>query len=78
MPSRGEFGPGAIEVAARFSVLSVGTGDFQRGFADSTKYASRLDQPMLGLNWWPNKYPRISFEWVYDKFNTATLRTAAG
>ena len=26
---------------------------------------------MVGLNWWPNKYVRISFDWVNDKFNRA-------
>ena len=24
---------------------------------------------MVGMNWWPNKYIRVSFDWVYDKFN---------
>lgn len=69
MPSQGKWGPGAWEVAAQFSELNVGTGDFSRGFADPTQSANRLDQLMVGLNWWPNKWVRLSFDWVYDEFN---------
>ncbi|HEU5117100.1 MAG TPA: porin, partial [Isosphaeraceae bacterium] len=69
MPSQGKWGPGAWEIAAQFSELNVGTGDFQRGFADPNLYANRLDQLMVGMNWWPNKWTRISFDWVFDEFN---------
>lgn len=71
MPSQGQWGPGAWELAAQFSELNVGTGDFRRGFADPNLYANRLDQLMVGMNWWPNKWTRISFDWVFDEFNRA-------
>ncbi len=73
MPSQGQWGPGAWELAAQFSELNVGTGDFQRGFADPNLYANRLDQLMVGMNWWPNKWTRISFDWVFDEFNRPIL-----
>lgn len=69
MPSQGKWGPGAWEIAAQFSEMNVGNGDFARGFADPTISTNRLDQLMVGLNWWPNKWVRVSFDWVYDKFN---------
>ena len=69
IPSRGQWGPGAWQVAGQFSELNVGTGDFARGFADPARWASRLDQLMVGVNWWPNKYTRLSFDWVWTEFN---------
>ena len=68
-PSQHQWGPGAWEIAAQFSELNVGTRDFQNGFSDPTRSTNRLDQLMVGMNWWPNKYVRVSFDWVYDKFN---------
>jgi phosphate-selective porin OprO and OprP len=68
-PSKGEYGPGAWQVAGQFSELNVGTVDFLRGFAEASNSANRLDQVMVGLNWWPNKYTRLSFDYVWSGFN---------
>lgn len=68
-PSRGEWGPGAWQIAAQWSEVNVGTGDFARGFADPVRWTNRLDQLMTGVNWWPNKYTRLSFDWVWSQFN---------
>lgn len=68
-PSKGQWGPGAWQIATQWSELNIGTGDFQRGFIDPTRYTNRLDQLMTGLNWWPNKYTRLSFDWVWTGFN---------
>ena len=67
-PSIGEYGPGAWELAFQYSGLNIGDGDIRRGFARPI-WATRLDELMLGVNWWPNKYVRVSFDWVYDAFN---------
>jgi phosphate-selective porin OprO/OprP len=69
IPSRNEWGPGAWQLAAQFSEVNAGTGDFQRGFADPTRWTNRMDQLMVGVNWWPNKYTRLSFDWVWTQFN---------
>jgi phosphate-selective porin OprO/OprP len=69
IPSRGEWGPGAWQIAAQFSEVNAGTGDFARGFADPTRWTNRLDQLMVGVNWWPNKYTRLSFDYVWTYFN---------
>lgn len=68
-PSKGECGPGAWELAFQYSGMDVGTDNFHLGFADPATSTNRLDQSMLGLNWWPNKYTRLSFDWVNCKLN---------
>lgn len=69
IPSRGQYGPGAWQLAAQFSELNVGTSDFARGFADPAKSTNRLDQVMAGVNWWPNKYTRLTFDYVWTGLN---------
>lgn len=68
-PSKGQWGPGAWQLAAQWSQLNVGRGDFNRGFIDATRWTDRLDQAMVGINWWPNKYTRMSFDYVWTGFN---------
>jgi phosphate-selective porin OprO/OprP len=68
-PQRGEWGPGAWQLAAQFSELNVGRGDFNRGFIDNTKWTNRLDSFVIGMNWWPNKYTRLTADYVWTGFN---------
>jgi phosphate-selective porin OprO/OprP len=70
-PARGEFGPGAWQLAAQWSQLNVGTSDFRLGFADPAKSTNQLDQLMIGVNWWPNRYTRMSFNYVWSGLNRA-------
>jgi phosphate-selective porin OprO/OprP len=70
-PAKGQWGPGAWQLAAQMSELNIGRGDFERGFINPTNYANRCDQLMVGMNCWPNKYTRLSFDWVYTYFNNA-------
>jgi phosphate-selective porin OprO/OprP len=68
-PSRGQYGPGAWELAFQYSEIDVGTDNFKLGFADPATSTNRIRQTMLGLNWWPNKYTRLSFDWMYNSLN---------
>lgn len=68
-PSRGEFGPGAWQFAAQWSEFNVGNGDFARGFADPRTSTNRMGQLMTGVNWWPNRYTRLSFDYVWTGLN---------
>ena len=68
-PSRGEFGPGAWQIAAQWAEFNVGTGDFARGFSDRRTSTNRMGQMMVGLNWWPNRYTRLSFDYVWTGLN---------
>jgi len=69
LPGRGLYGPGAWQIATQFAQVNVGNGDFARGFANPATSASRLDQLMVGMNWWPNRYTRLSFDYVWTHFN---------
>ncbi|WP_240911544.1 porin [Paludisphaera soli] len=69
IPSRGEYGPGAWQLAAQWSQFNAGRGDIDRGFVDAARSTERMDSFMTGVNWWPNKYTRLSFDYVYTGFN---------
>ncbi len=71
MPHKGCWGPGAWEVAAQYSQFGLGSNSLAPGFADPVINATRLDQVMVGVNWWMNKYTRVSFDWVNDHTNKA-------
>ncbi|WP_422931577.1 porin [Singulisphaera sp. PoT] len=69
IPSRGQYGPGAWQVASQWSQFDAGQNDIRRGLADATRSADRMDSFMVGLNWWPNKYTRLSFDYVWTHFS---------
>lgn len=69
IPSKCLYGPGAWELAFQYSEMDVGTDNFALGFADPATSTNRISQTMLGLNWWPNKFTRLSFDWMNDKLN---------
>ncbi|MBI1324417.1 porin [bacterium] len=68
-PSRGQFGPGAWQIASQWAQLNAGTSDFRLGFADPAKSTNLLDQMMIGINWWPNRYTRMSFNYIWTGLN---------
>lgn len=76
IPSRGQFGPGAWQVAAQWSEFDAGHGDIARGFVDPARSAERMGTFMTGLNWWPNRYTRISFDYVSTQFNRPIVLVA--
>jgi phosphate-selective porin OprO/OprP len=69
LPAEGRYGPGAWQLAAQWSDLNIGRGDFNRGFINANRWTNDLQQMMVGLNWWPNKYTRLSFDYVWTGFN---------
>lgn len=69
LPSRGQWGPGAWQVAAQWSQFNVGRADFNNGFINSQLYTNQAEQLMVGVNWWPVKNTRFSFDWVWTQFN---------
>ncbi|QEH38743.1 Phosphate-selective porin O and P [Aquisphaera giovannonii] len=70
-PSNKEWGPGAWQLAAQWSEFNAGTGDFRRGFVDPATNASLMQNFMGGVNWWPNRYTRFSFDYVWTHFNSS-------
>ncbi len=70
MPGHGQWGPGAWELASQFSqVFLTNETLYQTLAAPGGPQATRLDQLMVGVNWWPNKWVRLSCDWVYAHFN---------
>jgi len=69
IPTKGEYGPGAWQVAAQWSEFNAGRGDIDRGFVDLSRSTERMSNFMTGVNWWPNKYTRLSFDYVWTWFN---------
>ncbi|WP_250846740.1 porin [Aquisphaera insulae] len=70
-PSNDLWGPGAWQLAAQWSEFNAGTGDFNRGFVDPAVNASRMQNAMAGVNWWPNRFTRFSFNYVWTHFNNS-------
>ncbi|WP_337175020.1 porin [Paludisphaera sp.] len=66
---KGEYGPGAWQLAGQWSEFNAGRGDIDRGYVDPARSTERSNQFMGGVNWWPNKYTRLSFNYVWTGFN---------
>lgn len=62
---------GAWELVAQFAQLELGNDSLTPGFAEPGQDATRLQQLMAGVNWWPNRYVRISFDYVNAWTNRA-------
>lgn len=55
---------GAVEVVSQFAQLELGDQSLTPGFAQPGQDATRLQQLMAGINYWPNRYVRLSFDYV--------------
>ena len=55
---------GAVEVVSQFAQLELGNQSLTPGFAQPGQDATRLQQLMAGVNYWPNRYVRLSFDYV--------------
>lgn len=56
---------GAFELVAQFSQINLGNSSLTPGFAQDNLDATQLQQIMAGINWWPNRYIRASFDYVH-------------
>jgi phosphate-selective porin OprO/OprP len=78
IPSQHLYGIGAWEIAAQYSQLWLGHGVVANGFADPLVNATRLNQLMVGVNWWMNKYTKFGFDWVHVQTNKAVPLSSSG
>lgn len=67
IPTSGRYGTGAWELAAQWSQLFVSNNVVAAGLVNPLINATRLNQLMVGVNWWPNKYTRISLDYMWDQ-----------
>ena len=65
---RGKFGPGAIELTARYSNLQVGNQVFTGGLADPNLWTNRLNMTDVGFNWYLNRNLKFYFDWEHAMF----------
>ncbi len=72
-PRKGRWGPGAWEIAARYSLLHLGSRVFTDGLADPSIWTHRVDTTDLGVSWYWNPYFRILFDWQHAGFGSPVL-----
>ncbi len=72
-PRKGRWGPGAWEIAARYSDLRLGNQVFTGGLADPSIWTNQLYATDLGLSWYWNQYFRILFDWQHAGFGSPVL-----
>ncbi len=65
---KGREGPGAIELAGRFNALDLTRNIFTSGLADPNLWSNNLYTTDAGINWYPNQYVKIYFDWEHAVF----------
>lgn len=72
-----QFSPGAVELIARYSNLSIGRDIFTGGFANPNLWSNNVWATDIGLNWYLNFYTRIFLDWQHAEFGSP-VSTAPG
>ncbi|MBX6314761.1 MAG: porin, partial [Isosphaeraceae bacterium] len=75
---RGKVGPGAWELAGRYSLLELGPQVFTDGLADPNLWSNRVYAIDLGVNWYWNQYIRVLFDWQHAEFGDPVLYRPGG
>lgn len=60
---------GAWELAFQVSQIQLGQSSLTPGFATPGQDATRLQQVMGGVNWWANRYVRVSLDYMTNWTN---------
>jgi phosphate-selective porin OprO/OprP len=61
-------GPGAIEIHTRYATLDIGHDAFTRGLADPNLWTNSVYVLDSGVNWYPNRYTKVYFDWQHSVF----------
>lgn len=70
---RGKLGPGAWELAARYSSLDYGDQVFTAGLADPNNWTNRVWLTDLGVNWYWTQYLKVWMGWEHVEFGDPVL-----
>ena len=70
---KSKFGPGAIELAGRYSLLDINPQVFTAGLADPNLWANRVYNVNLGVNWYLTQYIKVYMGWEHDGFNNPVV-----
>ncbi len=66
-------GPGAWEVHARYAYFNIGHDAFTAGLADPNLWTNQVGATDIGVNWYPNQYTKIHFDWQHSVFGDAVF-----
>lgn len=68
-PTSDAGGPGGIELAVRWSALSIDDAAFDNGFASANNSAKGISALTIGLNWYLNSYVKLQLDWEQTTFD---------
>ena len=69
-PSRNSWGPGAVELFARYSNLQLNDEVFRAGLADREKWTNGMGMTDIGFNWYLTSYLKLYFDWQRSYYDT--------
>ncbi len=72
-PWNGEYGPGAIELFGRYSRIQLGDNVFTEGLANPRAWTNEAAITDIGLNWYPNRFVKLYFDWQHSLFGSEVL-----
>jgi len=76
-PVTGQYGPGAIELFARYSYLHLGQAIFDANLARREDWSNNARVTDVGLNWYPNEYLKLYLDWQHAMFGSPVLWNVA-
>lgn len=76
-PASGCRGPGAIEPFARYSRLVLGEEVFTADLADPALWSRSAQMTDVGVNWYPNRFLKFTFDWQHTAFGTPVMLNEA-
>jgi phosphate-selective porin OprO/OprP len=76
-PAAGEWGSGALEPFARYSQLVLGEEVFTAGLADPNLWSRSAQMTDIGINWYPNRYLKFTFDWQHTLFGSPIVLNEA-
>ncbi|GIW87668.1 MAG: hypothetical protein KatS3mg108_1992 [Isosphaeraceae bacterium] len=72
-PWNGGYGPGAIELFARYSYLQLGPQVFTAELANPADWTNQAAITDIGFNWYPNRFVKLYFDWQRAYFGNPVL-----
>ena len=72
-PTRHLWGPGAVEVFARYSQLDLDDSVFRDRLADPRNWSANAYMTDLGFNWYLNQYVKVYVDWQHATFGKPIL-----
>ena len=72
-PGKNAWGPGAIELFARYSELALGQTIFTAGLANPQDWTRNIGMTDVGFNWYLTRYLKIYVDWQHSMYGTPVL-----